>query len=860
MRHLSSLLTVALVIGLAGGVSVEAPSRLGLTLATSAAWACALLAHLRQHPRLQLLSLLVLVACGGWMLGTHAVDRAVHSPLRVLLEQRLGGFAFDPPARGSGDPSVVGSHGRGDEPITIEGRLLADALVTSDTVVLRVAVTRVRVHAVSEVVTGGVSLGVSGEMHRERSAEWRAGRMVRAPVLLRRPARYLNDGLPDQERALARRGVSLVGTIKSAALVELVSHGRWWEEWAASVRARTRTALQRHVRPASEQSSAIATAILIGDRTGLSDDTERRLQEAGTYHVIAISGGNIAVLTGLLLGAMALAGFHGRLATVTAIGALAAYAVIASGGPSVLRATLMAVVYLAVRLIDQRTAAANAISLTAAAILIWNPLQIVDVGFWFTFGATVALVGATGVADRADRAGRAGGAGRAGRVDFIAGARRVMLVVLVGTVSVELALAPIAAFVFERVTLAGLLLNFAALPAMTVVQVGAMGVLAADLARFDTLAGWLGQGVHLACVALVESARLLDYAPWLTWRVPPPHEALLALYYSVLAGAFVAWHFQPNPPGVPALHAASSTLRLQAARVARVAAAGLFLWIISAPDARIRAFGDGRLHLSMLDVGQGDALLVTFPNGRTLLIDTGGVARGDFDIGDRVIGPALRARRLLALDYLAVTHGDADHIGGARSVMRDFAPREVWWGIPVAGHEATAVVRQEAQRQRAAWRTLQRGDRIDIGGVDVRLHHPPPEDWERQRVRNNDSLVLELRFGEVSMLLTGDISREVEEALIPSLDLLPTVVLKVAHHGSATSSAQRFLEVVQPDVALIGIGRGNTYGHPAPYVLGRLHDQGAEVFRTDWDGQIDVVTDGRAVITRTFTGRNHRTR
>jgi competence protein ComEC len=175
--------------------------------------------------------------------------------------------------------------------------------------------------------------------------------------------------------------------------------------------------------------------------------------------------------------------------------------------------------------------------------------------------------------------------------------------------------------------------------------------------------------------------------------------------------------------------------------------------------------------------------------------------------------------------------------------------------VPVANHEPTTALRADADRQRTAWRTLQRGGRIEIGGVQVILHHPPLPDWERQRVRNNDSLVIELRFGQVSVLLTGDIDRAVEEELAASLAGGRLVVLKVPHHGSATSSSPALLEAVRPAIALIGVGRGNPYGHPAPWVLGRLDDAGAEVFRTDLDGQIDVVTDGERIEVTTWTGR-----
>jgi competence protein ComEC len=815
MFHLSLGLALTLVAGLTGGVLVDTPLTLPLTVGLATGWGATTLGFFAQRPRLQLGGFVMSVFAAGWLLGGDALDRALYSPLRTILEQRLGGFSID----------VLGDAPATD-PIRIEGRLREDAALSETGATLRIEVTRVWVGPCPEPATGGVSVGVGGALQSDHVGQWTAGRVIRAPVLLRRPARYLNEGLPDQERALARRGITLVGTIKSAALVELVDHAPWWDEAAARVRAQARRALARHVGPADARAAAMATAILIGDRAGLDAETSRRLQEAGTYHVIAISGGNIAILAGLMLGTFALVGLRGRLAALGAIAALTAYASIAAGGASVARATLMATVYLAVRLIDQRTAAANAIGLSAAVLLLLNPLSIADVGFWLTFGATSAIV--LGVT----------------RVTMPAGSLpRILVTVLLASACAELALAPVSALVFQRVTLAGLVLNFAALPAMTVVQLGALAVVAFDAMGLGGLAGLAGRFVHAGGVVLTDSANLLDLAPWLTWRVPPPLVVVLAGYYLSLALAGASGHVARIP----------RVLR----NFAGVGAAALFLWVVAAPQARVRANGDGRLHLVVIDVGQGDAMLVTFPDGRRLAVDSGGASpRSQFDVGDRVVGPSLRARNLVALDYLAVTHGDPDHIGGARSLVRDFQPAEIWWGIAVANHEPAALLRGEAARARSAWRTLQRGDRLEIGGVELRVHHPPLPDWERQKVRNDDSLVMELRYGEVSMLLTGDIGREVERELLPALDLLPTVVLKVAHHGSGTSSAAEFVERVKPSIALVGVGRANPYGHPVPYVLERLQNAGAEVFRTDLEGQIYVSTDGKALEVMTYTGRS----
>jgi competence protein ComEC len=740
--------------------------------------------------------------------GAEAQYRALHPPIRQLLDDRLGGFAID----------AVGID-RHDTAFEIEGRLIADATITDAGANLRVRLHHIRVDSCPQPVQGGVSITVAGGLIADAAGEWRAGRIVRMPALLRRPARYLNHGVPDQELLLARRGIALVGSVKSAALVQVVTRGRWFDEWASSIRAAVRRSLTRHVSVRDPQSGAVAIAILIGDRGSLDPDVEHRLQEAGTYHVIAISGGNIAILAGLVLALLWAAGIRGGWAAGAAAAVLLAYAHIAGGGASVMRATVMAAVYLSLRIIDQRTAPKHAMAITVAIILLTSPLAIADVGLWLTFGATAAIV-----------------AGAARVVMPSASWLRAPAALLLASVCAEIVLMPVAAFVFQRVTMAGLVVNLAAVPSMAIVQVAAMMTAAADAVGLTGIAGHAGLVTHLGVRGLVDSAIVVDAAPWLTWRVPSPPLVLMVAYYALLVGAVV-----------------SSPLRARARRTLAGVAAALFLWMAIAPQTFARRFGDGMLHLTMLDVGQGDAILVTLPNGRTLLVDAGGVSlRGDFDIGDRVIGPVLRARGIGRLDYLAITHGDPDHIGGAASLVRDFTPVEVWDGVFVNNHAPTLALRDVAAQRRSTWRSLQKGDRLELGGVELRVHHPPLPDWERQKVRNDDSLVIELRYGRVSVVLTGDIGREVEQALLPTLDLLPIVVLKSPHHGSGTSSSEEFIRAIKPRLVLISNGRANPYGHPVPYVLDRYRSAGAQIYRTDLSGQVDVVTDGSKLAVETF--------
>ncbi len=794
-------LSLSLALSIAGGVAVgmfgnpslalNAPWLLALGgLVTFAAVARRWFRATRVAGHLTLAALSIVVA-------SAAHDQALHPPLRTVLEQRLGGFSID-------DETAVGAIG----PITVEGRLREDAALTEAGATLTLGVERIWLGVCPEPITGGVVLTVSGALAPAAVGDWRAGRTVRAPASLRRPARYLNDGVPDYERLLARRGSSLVGSVKSAALVDVIARGRWIDEAASRARALVRAAISRHIATRDAQSAAIATAILIGDRAALDAGIEQRLQEAGTYHVIAISGGNIAILAALVLAGLWWIGLRGSWAAAVAIPLLAGYAFVAGGGASVVRATIMAAIYLSLRLIDQRTAPVHAMALTAASVLLATPLSISDVGFWLTFGATAAIVAG------------------AARFALPSSWTRVPLALVLASVAAEAALMPIGALVFQRVTIAGPVLNLAAVPCMGLVELAAMVTVAADSIGLTSLAAVAGWAAHVAARGLVESAALVDLVPWVTWRVIAPSLTIVIGYYLSL----VTWWRA-------SCGLVDTRARKIVGRVSLASALVLFIWIAVAPATLAREHGDGRLRLTMMDVGQGDAMLIRLPNGRRIMVDTGGVSvRGTFDIGDRVLGPALRARGITRLDYLAVTHGDPDHIGGALSLLRAFTPSELWEGVPVAKHEATDRLHTVATTLRAGWRTLQRGDRFELGGVEIRIHHPPVPDWERQKVRNDDSIVLELRFGRVSMLLTGDIGHEVETALIPQLDLLPLVVLKSPHHGSGTSSSQPFITAVRPDVVVISCGRGNPYGHPSPGVLTRYREVNAEVFRTDLEG------------------------
>jgi competence protein ComEC len=807
MRFPAAVPAIALLAGSALGLELPDVPR-AIPLVTLVV-ACATAVVVRRHDRALLACVVVGFAAGADALSSDAWHRARDSPLRnafdtaAVVERAMADaeHRFMPE-----DPSAFA---------VVEGILRTDASPSLAGVSLSVDVTRIAPVATPSVVrdvTGGALLTVVGSLAPARIDDWRAGRRVRLPADLHRPSRYLDVGVPDSERALLMRGTVLVGTAKSGALVEVVRQGSWIDEHLAGVRAFSRRAIRDAVAARSTRASAIVTAIVIGDRAGLDESVQQWLQKAGTYHVIAISGGNIAILAGLMLGAFRLAGMLGRAASLASMAALVLYGALVGGGASVDRATLMAVVYFAARAADQRSPPLNALALAAALLVAVQPFSIVDPAFILTFGATLAILIVAGSIPRTLP-------------------RWVFAIVslFIASAATEAALFPAGAMFFSRVTFAGLVLNFVAIPLMAVAQVAGMAIVPLTLV-WGQLADAAGFVAYLGAEGLVRSAELVRFAPALTFRVAPPSWWVVALYYVALV---TWWRTRRLPP--------------------MIAASAAALWMLAEPWSWATSRGDGQMHVAFLDVGQGDSAFVRLPRGTTILIDAGGLAgASSFDIGDRVVAPVLRYAGVRRLDYLVLTHGDPDHIGGAGAIVDEFRPRQVWEGIPVPRFEPLQVLKAAVLDRGLTWTNVMAGDHLRLDDVDVSVWHPSPADWERQRVRNDDSIVLELRWRDVSFVFTGDVGSAVERTLEHRFASGPFRILKVPHHGSLTSSSPDFVRTLRPQVAVFSAGRSNHFGHPSPVVIQRYEQAGSRIVRTDRDGEIDLASDGYSVDVRTL--------
>ena len=421
-----------------------------------------------------------------------------------------------------------------------------------------------------------------------------------------------------------------------------------------------------------------------------------------------------------------------------------------------------------------------------------------------------------------------------------------------------MALLPVAAYFFGRVTLGGPLFNLVAVPAMAVAETA--GLLLVAVAPISTVAASGIGAVAAGAAHLLVASAVPEWTSAVAWPVARPSWLAVAAYYLAAVCAIAIWRERPAHTSHGFIR--QRHVRLGSAAVWVMAAAAITLapwprWPWWTPSPSWSAAAVERLRVVFLDVGQGDAALVRMPNGAAWLVDAGGAGGSGYDIGERVVQPVLLDAGVRRLDTLVVTHGDADHVGGAPAVVRAFRPIDIWEGVPVPRSPLRAVLRLAAAEHARRWTLVQRDDRAEIGGVQVVVHHPVRPDWERQAPRNDDSVVLELRFGQVSIVLAGDIGRDAEAELIDRVEPARLRVLKVPHHGSLSSSSEAFLRALRPAIAVVSAGRGNAFGHPASEVLARYASIGAEVFRTDLDGAVTVETDGRRVDVGTYTGRRN---
>jgi len=376
------------------------------------------------------------------------------------------------------------------------------------------------------------------------------------------------------------------------------------------------------------------------------------------------------------------------------------------------------------------------------------------------------------------------------------------------------------AWYFGRVSLVGIPLTLLVTPLVALAIPGIFLSLLLSLVHLP-LARFLAEGVEVALELLLEIVQGAAALPFASVWVSHP-TVLAGTVAFGMAVLFLSFGLRVGKGG-----------RLHFLGIAVMA--GLLLG-----PPTIQLLNLGALELVVLDVGQGDALLLRSPGGRWILVDAGPKTR-TFDAGARTVLPFLRRRGVEALELLFLTHPDMDHVGGAASILEEFPVRAVLDPGMATGTEVFLEALEAARDRGVPWHVVGAGDSLNLDGMALRILAPDHREGEgSDDGKNGASLVLEVRFGAFAALLTGDAPAVSEEHFLPQI-LSPRIqVLKVGHHGSSTSTTKELLERANPETALISVGRRNRFGHPHPAVLARLRQTGVQIFRTDLGGAVIV--------------------
>jgi len=787
---------------------------------------------------------------------------------------------------------------------------------------LTLRVEKLRSKGVERSVSGVVLLFASvqnkGQQAEYDGLELRYGARIRVMTALKRADNFRNPGVSTLTEYLERKGYDATGFVKSPLLIERLDDERVFLPlaWLYGWRQQLEQQINSHF---AAETAGVLNAALIGNRYYLSHSAAERFRDGGTFHVLVISGLHISFIGGLVfLIARRISkkvGFQFLLSTTV----LWSYALAVGAEASVVRAALMFTLVAFAPVVGRRGASLNALGAAALLLLVWRPSDLFDPSFQLTFLSVLAIVGiawpllqkfsAIGSWQptretpyppscakwlrsfceclfwseqewkkemaRSNYTYRLFKEPLAARFEQyrIQGLMRYAFGAIIVSVSVQITLLPLLIIYFHRLSLASIVLNIGV--SLIMAALGAVAIAALVAAQVTSVLGAalssVANGLNWAMVHSVDpfalwgvaSIRLPEYSGWAG--------AIYALYYVPLVSLWfllLSW----NPLGAPPRPAPNG----RGSRVAKCVAVAQLLalaLIVLHPLSARRA--DGKLHIDFLDVGQGDAALVTMPDGTTIIVDGGGrpnfldagtedlgaeaFERDTRSVGEAVVSEYLWWRGMDRVDYILATHADADHIDGLNAVARNFnvgaalvarVPRD----DPEYAKFSTAVTSKGIPTL-----VLSAGDVLRFGGATVSVFWPPPSADPGAPSRNDDSVVMGLQFGETTILLTGDIERGAEAAILKQLDGEPDLrvdVVKVAHHGSKTSSTEAFVNATGSEYAIISVGQTSMFGHPHEEVVKRWKDVCAKVLTTGSNGMITVTSDGHKLEVTTFLGQS----
>jgi competence protein ComEC len=700
------------------------------------------------------------------------------------------------------------------EKIVIEGRIESEPAAKGSRSEMVVHTSTIRRDSAEIQADRRILLYVVRKAHWSDPDSLVIGDQVRITGFLESLPGARNPGEFDYGRYLALNGVQGFMTVRDTNSIVLLSRSGALSlsDLAGRAQKSIYSVFDRYHRQAE---ASFLKGVVFGYRGDLSAEVKQAFMDTGTIHILAVSGSNVVVVALIFYSLVGFFRVSSRVGTALTLVGLVWYMIITGLSPSVIRATIMAGSILVGTVIGRRGDIYNSLAFAALVMLIWDPLYLLDVGFQLSFAAVLSIVyfypKLVPLIERLP--------GKLFRLKLVDSTLKLFAV----SVAAQIGTLPFTAYYFGRVSIISVLAN------LIVVPVSGLNT----LLGFATLGSTYISGWCASCYAALNDLLVTLLLRFVMWSASVPFAYVETLgtgvlvtvaYYAVIAVLF----------------------NVQSPRVVVGAVCALLLAMNVSVYANL--FGDSArtLTVSAIDVGQGDALLLEFPNGRRALMDTG-PAYGQGDVGQKVIAPFLKKRGIRNLDAIMLSHPHDDHIGGCVSLLREFPVGSLIVADTTPVTKSYSALLEVARERGIAVQIVRAGERLQFD-PSTRIFVLHPGSILAGGDLNNRSLVLKVCYERTSLILPGDASLEVEDQLQRKTgSLLASDVLKVAHHGASTSSGERFLRSVGPSLAVISVGRLNKFKHPSPVVLSRYQHLGIPTKRTDLEGAVILQSDGMSI-------------
>lgn len=661
--------------------------------------------------------------------------------------------------------------------------------------------------------------GSEVEHFAQETSSWKIGNHVQIEGILQRFSSARNPGGFDYEGYC--RAMKLEFSMIGESIVCLDRRFNAYREFLRGIHFRAKSTLSLITEGTD---TGIYQAAILGDKTELEEEVQELYQRSGIAHLLAISGLHLSLIGMLIYGGLRKAGL-GYLGAGMGGGILiVSYACLTGASPSVLRATIMLLCGFLASFRGRTYDLLSSLGLAAIMILWSSPLLVTQAGVQLSFGAILGIGYVLPIAESVIHG--------VPSKDHEAGKSKIIRIIGTGflaSISIQLVTTPVLLYHFFQIPLYGVLLNLLVIPLMGYVVASGIGGILLGLLHQSAGAFFIGTGHYILVLYELlcrQSGRLwgnnLVFGRPEWWQI--------VLYYGIIFGVF---------------HALKCAWITKTGRqIALMSGTALFATLILLPIP-VR-----NMEITILDVGQGDGICIR-TNGATILVDGG--SSDEKKVGADFLEPYFKSQGITTIDYAFVSHGDADHISGLLYLMRegqDIAVKNLVLPILGKGDEAYQTLLDSAVLLDCNVIWMGAGDSLEIDKLKINCLYPGKSDLAKDR--NEQSMVLHLKYGAFTMMFTGDMSQEGEAIVLEQGKVTPVTVLKLAHHGSRFSNSEAWLVALQPSWAVVSYGDGNSYGHPHQEVTDRLRASKVPLLCTAESGAICIRSDGKQIRWSTF--------